>query len=41
MIEFNDKSRPKPKEDKDKKEVLVKVYTLIMKVEYFLNKTQR
>ena len=33
IIEFNDKSTPKSKKEKDKKEVLVKVHTLNMKVE--------
>ena len=32
ITEFDDKSRPRSKEDKDKKEVLKKVHMLIMRV---------
>ena len=33
IVEFNDKSRPRTKEDKDKKEILMNVHMLFMKVE--------
>ena len=33
LEEFNNKSRPKNKEDKDKKEILIKVHMFFMKVE--------
>ena len=32
IVEFNDKSRPKNKEVEDKKEILIKVHMLFMKV---------
>ena len=33
IVEFNNKSRPRTAEGKDKKEILVKVHMLFMKVE--------
>ena len=32
MLKFNNKSRPRSKEDKENKEILMKVYMLFMKV---------
>ena len=36
ITEFNNKSRPRIKEGKDKKEILMKVHVLFMKVENLL-----
>ena len=33
MVEYNNKSRPKTKEDKNKKEILMRVHMLFKKVE--------
>ena len=33
LVEFNNKYRPRPIEGKDKKEILMKVHMLFMKVE--------